>query len=133
MKRCDDCLYRSEPEYNKPCVVYRADCPLYQKEGDGMTIDEAIKELKEMRTDPWTDSRQMQAIELAIKALEQEPRWIPVSERLPEERSRVLVCEEDGYIDTDDYFSYGFDDWEDEVVAWMPLPEPYKAESEDKE
>jgi len=36
-----------------------------------MTIDEAIKELKEMRTDPWTDSRQMQAIELAIKALEE--------------------------------------------------------------
>ena len=30
-----------------------------------MTIDEAIKELKEMRTDPWTDSRQMKAIELA--------------------------------------------------------------------
>ena len=35
-----------------------------------MTIDEAIKELKEMRTDPWTDSRQMQAIELVIRALE---------------------------------------------------------------
>lgn len=70
MKRCDDCRYNQEPEYNKPCVVYRDNCTLYQK-GEDMTRDEAIKELKEMRTDPWTDSRQMQAIELAIRALEE--------------------------------------------------------------
>lgn len=50
-----------------------------------MTIDEAIKELKEMRTDPWTDSRQMQAIELAIEALKWYKGWIPVKDRLPAE------------------------------------------------
>lgn len=35
-------------------------------------------------------------------------------------------CEEYGFSDGDD-----MDDWI-EVTAWMPLPEPYKAESEDK-
>ena len=54
------------------------------------------------------------------------PRWIPVSERLPKEGSYVLVCCKDGLISTDDYFSYGFDDWNDDVVAWMPLPAPYE-------
>lgn len=69
MKRCDDCRYNQEPEYNKPCVVYRDDCPLYQKEGDGMKREEAIKELSEMRTDAWTDTRQMEALAEGIKAI----------------------------------------------------------------
>lgn len=38
-----------------------------------MTRADAIKELKEMRTDAWTDSRQMEALSMGIKALEQEP------------------------------------------------------------
>jgi hypothetical protein len=57
-----------------------------------------------------------------------EQGWIPVSERLPEEGSRILVCCNDGYIGVDDYFSYGFDDCKDDVIAWMPLPEPYVKE-----
>ena len=31
-----------------------------------MTKEEAIKELKEMKTDAWTDHRQMEAIDMAI-------------------------------------------------------------------
>lgn len=31
-----------------------------------MTREEAIKELKEMKTDAWTDNRQMEAIDMAI-------------------------------------------------------------------
>lgn len=61
--------------------------------------------------------------------------WIPVTERLPEEHKWVLCsCRasiyevlmltnmgwEDGY---DKVYMQGF------VVAWMPLPQPYKAES----
>lgn len=59
-------------------------------------------------------------------------KWIPVSERLPETGTYCLVCCKDGFISTDNYFCYGWDDWEDDVVAWMPLPEPYRAESEDE-
>lgn len=81
---------------------------------------------------------------LAIKALEQEPRWIPVTERLPEDRELLLVTaywHETYQVMVGAYFGNG--DWwcapwnntsEPQqllkVKAWMPLPEPYKAESE---
>ena len=79
------------------------------------------------------------------KALEK-TRWIPVSERFPEVGSEVLVCYEfrgkrSVYI-ADFYGGGDFHGLDDEyltaecrknrkAVAWMPLPEPYKAESEE--
>lgn len=60
--------------------------------------------------------------------------WIPVSERLPEDDyGTYLICTDDGYIATIQYDrSIG---WllDSNIVAWMPLPEPYKAESEVEE
>lgn len=60
--------------------------------------------------------------------------WIPVSERLPEKYTYTLWCASSGYVRSD-YFNGEY--WENakkgcyQVVAWMPLPEPYKAESEE--
>lgn len=61
--------------------------------------------------------------------------WIPVSERLPEldetGYAYVLVCMDDEFVATTDFTrDGGFGLWPEcgEVVAWMPLPEPYKAE-----
>lgn len=57
----------------------------------------------------------------------EQARWIPVSKRLPEEEGLYLVYTEE------QPFVCSFEDGEffiDEVLAWMPLPEPYKAESE---
>jgi len=76
--------------------------------------------------------------------------WISVEERLPENASiGCLVTVMDTDIRTQNEFEnlypefVGWDGetWNDsdgepipfEVIAWMPLPEPYKAESEDKE
>ena len=97
------------------------------------------------------------ALDLAIKALDQEKktgRWIPCSKRLPEKNGRYIVtrglkdcgslwnrvyianysdlmglCKEkiwwSGNVGKSDFERH------DDVLAWMPLPEPYKEESED--
>jgi len=73
--------------------------------------------------------------------------WIPCSERMPEEPYGCLVTIEDEEPMTGQMFEtilpyfVGWDGerWNDaegeqcpfEVIAWMPLPEQYKAESED--
>lgn len=102
-----------------------------------------------------------------LKALEQEPKWIPVSEGLPEDLEAVNITwvnhnPESYYMDIKDkpftatghyckgrwywYSStcqdylkeYGRCDVDEidtdiEVTAWMPLPKPYKKESEAQE
>ena len=102
--------------------------------------------------------RFFKALEIAIKVLEK-TRWIPISERLPKEDGCYLVTAElvvgksiveissfaKNLYSVDEYeFSnkkgksgwYNYDDdygyWlNEEVIAWMPLPEPYTAESEE--
>ena len=62
-------------------------------------------------------------------------KWIPVSERLPEKEGLYLVSvkndHERRYSKTCQYM--GRNHWfaRQDVEAWMPLPEPYKAESEE--
>lgn len=67
-------------------------------------------------------------------------RWIPVSERLPKEYDLVLVTEKYGFVDTARFVHNDFtemnewivaDDETIDVIAWMPLPHPYKGESEE--
>lgn len=76
---------------------------------------------------------QKMAKELA--ELRQQNRWIPVSERLPDYNEEVLITN-GKYVTIDErYFLENTEDGEaytwdingwDDVVAWMPLPEPYK-------
>ena len=89
----------------------------------------------------WNDMPKKEALEMAIKALEQ--RLIPVNERLPEIKRDVLVSLKNGRFFVaalfpcmagQDYrwigeeeISFLFCD----VEAWMPLPETYQ-ESEDE-
>ena len=61
-------------------------------------------------------------------------RWIPCSERLPEREGWYLTSLGDktyGGADVDMYCK-GWVKYGTHVLAWMPLPEPYK-ESENKE
>lgn len=63
--------------------------------------------------------------------------WIPCSERLPSEKDgKVLICDEEGEVTTGKYSEYS-NRWYigdmcgvggAEIIAWQPLPEPYKKE-----
>lgn len=59
------------------------------------------------------------------------PRWIPVTERLPNNSGRYLVSYDSGYVAMALYYE-SVSKWGStkRIVAWMPLPESYK---EDKE
>ncbi len=133
-----------------------------------MTREEAIRRLKDskVKISPhdlsfhFVEHEKNEALDMAIKALEQEPRWIPVSERLPNDRDWYLgifkesdtgwinplpfICDyvgkETKATTKDHWILRGFTDRGElidyyfnlECVAWMPIP-TYKAESEDKE
>ena len=66
--------------------------------------------------------------------IEPEQRWIPCSERLPDMwDERYLVSLAWGGIGVMEYKSTGFHNYGsftpvpiESVIAWMPLPEPYK-------
>ena len=129
-----------------------------------MTNKEAIEILKELWRYATTNKYEIrEALDLAIEALEQksyksearrwkrryldlkqrvfkleeQTRWIPVSERLPEDNIHVLCQFYLGGMG-ECYLAHGAFHVVggvvmtcNEVIAWMPLPEPYKAESEE--
>lgn len=70
-----------------------------------------------------------------VLALEQESPWIPVSERLPGEDGFYLVTTDRTHNIIIDiaYYTDGIWHKASRILAWMPLPEPYTAGSEDKE
>lgn len=108
-------------------------------------LEHAITHIK-IRADAWAVKEVTEALqsisERLDKALSQEQKsrkWIPVSERLPEDSQYVLFCD----IDSDIMVGYHVQGrpnthfsqdgtWEDikNVKAWMPLPEPYRGEVE---
>ena len=73
-----------------------------------------------------------------VAFLSKMPKWIPISERLPEKNVEVLATTEWGAVTIAEMYSAN--DWfihegttnaeTDEIVAWMPLPKPYKKSEE---
>ena len=106
-----------------------------------------LQKLKHLKDNKGAEDRQMgvnyciNVLKALPSVISQEPRWIPVSERYPkpeDEYKIFLVTDEEGVIsvqtfymsiekEPQPYFSGMVN-----VVAWMPLPTPFKPqESED--
>jgi hypothetical protein len=62
-----------------------------------------------------------------------ETNWILASDELPEYEGRYLVTIRGGrvYLEYFDPELGGWLDIENEIIAWMPLPDPYKPEESD--
>ena len=106
-----------------------------------MTNDEAIKRITHVKY-CYAYEGDYEAFDMAIEALsEDRPTvWIPVSERLPDKEELVLVTDS-GSIEFGKLICGLFGNlwliwldncWEEatKVLAWMPLPEPYREDGE---
>lgn len=108
-------------------TAYRGSSNGYVNEGNPFTqynkgLDDAIKAIN------------------SLTPVKPEPKWIPVTEALPEEDIDVLLqfphtmavgYQEDGFwniITCDDLYS-GLDEADAKPIAWMQLPEPYRKEN----
>lgn len=104
-----------------------------------MSREEAIEILSEMRAEynlfgDEEEATRYHVLSWAIQAMKAAPRWIPVSESLPEEGKQVLVCDDGGFIYTAEGETRSDGEWQwyesveyrpmDDVMAWMPLPKP---------
>lgn len=108
------CLKAHSDRYSEVCE----ECPLYGQTG----VDHCCED----------------ALQMAITALQNQPVWIPVSERLPEE-SLNSVIGWDTYRNRCCFVQYlggqfvlGDDIDIVNVTAWMPLPEPYRESEEEQ-
>lgn len=62
-------------------------------------------------------------------------QWIPCSEKMPEDNTDVIVCFYSGTVTEMRYwgneiFQGIYEHTAKVIVAWMPLPEPYKEKTE---
>lgn len=119
--------------------------------GDGMTREELRDYVEEQRNLDIIPYHVYSTLIDGIDTLEQEPRLIPVSERLPEESDYVSCLPfYDGvviwltdkgimgfgwYYNSTNNWADTNDCWSDKygkVTAWMPLPEKYKPQKSEE-
>ena len=93
---------------------------------NNIELSDVYEDIADNRIDVWFDE---------LPTIEPEPKWISCSERLPEDGTEVFIYLFDrpspyiAWIEDTHWYTEDFEvDREDEPIAWMPLPEPYKEE-----
>lgn len=105
-----------------------------------VTLEEAIAHAKEMSENQYIceecqkEHRQLADWLEELKSLREKSKWIPCSERLPENAMNVIAQFSDGTVTELRYAGNGIFEGIYEystrvIIAWMPLPEPYKEDN----
>ncbi len=79
--------------------------------------------------DGGAEKAEVGAIIREIFKLPSAQQWIPCSERLPKDKQRVIIQMYNGYMEIIEFSAVGLTD---HLLAWMPLPEPWKGEQNDR-
>lgn len=81
----------------------------------------------------WVDDMLGEVDDATAADVELRPRWVPISEALPEEGKRVLICGPRGGMTIailmdagENWYFWSYKQKVKNVVAWMTLPEPPK-------
>ena len=72
------------------------------------------------------NEQDMRVIERNAEPERKKGKWIPVTERLPEERQEILATTTDNSWGDVVIIRTYYKEMHKSVIAWMPLPEPYK-------
>jgi hypothetical protein len=108
-----------------------------------MTNQEAIEALQEYAISRGLPKKMVDAFGKAIRALEDQPEWISVDDRLPANGDEVFAQLDFGMVTTLQYYNgwncsvdrFGKYHNEHEiknVLFWMELPKPKEVDSDDK-
>ena len=90
---------------------------------------------------PDDDTLAIRVIKSLPSVTQKSGKWIPVSERLPEDNKQVLIQYRTRYRDDVNLFDVtsraDYNYWqgigrEIDVIAWMPLPEPYEPQESEE-
>jgi hypothetical protein len=101
---------------------------------DKYTFQDQVRHLKEFINDTKMSSYERKLkIHGMVTGLEVRyeldvPRWIPITDHLPDKSGKYLVTVQNGNVYAGTYDAYT-QKFQCAATAWMPLPEPYEATS----
>lgn len=114
--------------------LYGALYKLKDYEDTGLMPDEIDKLNAETQEEARKMLEKVAELSEEIEKAQEKTRWIPMNDSFPTKAGSYLICTRDNYLGYRkiklSYFDpkYAWDDVEnyETVIAWMPLPEPYK-------
>lgn len=80
----------------------------------------------------YLDANDVGSVLASLPSVQPEPQWIPCSERLPEERQEILATTTDNAWGDVVIIRTYYKEMHKSVIAWMPLPEPFVYERNEK-